>query len=299
MARDREDGKSSGIRRASEDNYLHDEEESTAILAQSLDSLREGFSWVRALELRHPGWHPAEVDGFPFVLPPRSLAESKVSLVSFAGVYPKGQKPFSTNPMKLPASWRKMGFVDRGDWSLREIPSDCPAEELLVSHPHYDHTDADEDINCVFPLVRLREMALDGFVGDCAPRHYGFMGHVPESQLIVETTVEKLIPELLRDGVDAVVVSGGCALSHQSAALAQREIEAAGIPTVAVSVCPDLTNRLQVPRAVALRFPLGNPFGASLDEASQGRILKDALALLDRARTPCDIASLPYEWIKS
>ena len=94
-----------------------------------------------------------------------------------------------------------------------------------------------------------------------------------------------------------MVVSGGCELSHQSAGLIQRAIEAAGIPSVGVSVCPDITYRLQVPRAVALRFPLGNPFGAAMDAPMQARILKDALMLLDSVARPGEVVTLPYEWI--
>jgi D-proline reductase (dithiol) PrdB len=148
-------------------------------------------------------------------------------------------------------------------------------------------------------LARLIELELDGFIGECADRHYSMMGYVPEVKPILETVVQKVTPALQRSQVDAVVVSGGCELSHQSAGLIQREIEAVGIPTVAVSVCFDITNRLQVPRAVALRFPLGNPFGAPLDNATQSRILRDALSLLETARGPGEILKLPYDWIKT
>jgi hypothetical protein len=29
----------------------------------------------------------------------------------------------------------------------------------MVTHGHYDHRHADTDINCVFPIERLRELA--------------------------------------------------------------------------------------------------------------------------------------------
>jgi len=95
-----------------------------------------------------------------------------------------------------------------------------------------------------------------------------------------------------------VVISGGCELSHQAAALIQREIESAGIPTVGISVCQDITYQLQVPRAVALAFPLGNPFGAPMDATMQSRVLRDALSLLPNAQTPGEIVRLPYDWVK-
>ncbi|MBM3788772.1 MAG: hypothetical protein FJW35_00310 [Acidobacteria bacterium] len=267
--------------------------------AQSLDTLREGYSWIRALESRYPGWSLASVDGFPFTLPVRPLAESKVCLVSLAGVHRKGQKHFGTHPVAVPRALKTMGFKERGDWSMRIIPGEVDPEELAVAHNHYDHSDANEDINCVFPVARLRELALDGFVGECAEQHYSLMGYVPEVDPIVRTAVQELVPLLRREAVDCALISGGCALSHQSAGLVQREIEAAGIPTVAVSVCADITYLLQVPRAAALRFPLGNPFGSSWDAATQTRVLRDALALLDTVQTPGEIMHLPYDWTKT
>jgi D-proline reductase (dithiol) PrdB len=181
---------------------------------------------------------------------------------------------------------------------MREVPADCAPSELAIAHAHYDHSDADEDINCVFPLARLHELELEEFVGSCAEMHYSMMGYAPDIAPILNTTTREIIPRLRKQEVDTVVVSGGCELSHQTGAFVQRAIEAAGIPTVSVSTCPDITYRLLVPRAVALRFPLGNPFGAPMDAPMQARILKDALLLLDAIQTPGDVVTLPYEWIK-
>ena len=217
-------------------------------------------------------------------------------MVSLAGVYLKGQKPFSTSPGIIPAHLRAMKFKDRGDWSFREISLDADSTEFLIAHAHYDHEEADEDINCVFPMIRLVELEVEGFIGECAGIHYSLMGYVPEVQLILDTVTGEIVPRLKDREVEAVLVSGGCELSHQSGGLIQREIEAAGIPTVGVSVCPDITDRLQVPRAVALRFPLGNPFGASMDTSMQLRVLRDALSLIDSVKTPGQVVSLPYEW---
>jgi D-proline reductase (dithiol) PrdB len=125
------------------------------------------------------------------------------------------------------------------------------------------------------------------------------MGYVPEVQRILATATGEIIPRLKDQSVDVVVFSGGCELSHQSGALIQREIEATGIPAVGVSVCPDITDRLQVSRAVALRFPMGSPFGASMDTAMQLRVLRDALSLIDTVKTPGGIVYLPYDWIKT
>ncbi len=270
--REKDEGRPSSQRRVPEDEQLSHDEEPAPLTSQPLETLRAGYSWIKALESRHRGWHLYALEGFPFTLPTLELAESRVCLVSLAGVYRKGQKPFNTSPGVVPPQLRSMRFRDRG---------------------------ANEDINCVFPLARLHELEEEAFIGECAAVHYSLMGYVPEVEPILETTVKEIIPRLDDQEVDAVVVSGGCALSHQSAGLIQREIEEAGIPTVGVSVCPDITYHLQVPRAVALRFPMGNPFGSSMDASMQSRVLRDALSLLHAVQAPGEIVHLPYEWVKT
>ena len=297
--KEKDEGRPSSLRRVLEDEHLRGDEDTPPSTAQSLDTLKEGYSWVRVLETRYPGWHLASVDGFPFTLPVKSLSESRVCLISLAGVYRKGQKPFSTSPGVVPPQLRNMRFRDRGDWSLREIPVDADPMELEIAHAHYDHSDADEDITCVFPLVRLRELEVEDFIGECAEVHYGLMGYIPEVKSGLKTASDEIIPRLQQQKVDVVVISGGCELSHQTAGLIQREIESAGIPTVAISVCQDITYQLQAPRAVALGFPLGNPFGAPMDATMQSRVLRDALSLLPEAQTPGEIVRLPYDWVKA
>jgi D-proline reductase (dithiol) PrdB len=296
---EKEEGRASGLRRLPDDDEGEHLTDAAPATAQLLATLRQGYSWVKSIENRHPGWRLSQVDGFPFALPAGNLAGSRVCLVSLAGIYLKGQKPFITSPGVVPPEFRAMRFRDQGDWSVREIPVDCEPAELLIAHAHYDHTDADEDINCIFPLARLWELEVEGYIGECAPVHYSLMGYVPEVKRIVRAAVERVIPGLRAQEVDVVVVSGGCELSHHSAGLIQREIEAAGIPTVGVSVCRDITYQLQVPRAVALRFPLGNPFGAAMDTPMHSRVLKDALALIESAKAPGEVVDLAYDWAKA
>src|SRR6185437_15308223 len=89
------------------------------------------------------------------------LAQTTFALVTTAGVHVRDQEPYNLD----------------GDNSWREIPGDVQASELMVTHGHYDHRHADQDINCVFPIDRLRELATQGIIGGVAKRHLGFMGY--------------------------------------------------------------------------------------------------------------------------
>jgi len=55
--------------------------------------------------------------------------------------------------------------------------------------------------------------------------------------------------------------------------LIQREIEKAGIPTISVTLSPEITRKVNVPRAIDFGFPLGHPFGFPDQEFLRRRLL--------------------------
>ena len=263
---------------------------------QPPETLRPGYSWVRHQRQEHPGWDFVTAEGIPWAPLARPLAEARVALVTTAGLYVDGQKPFTSGPAGISDELRRQRFGGRGDPSHREIARAVAAEDLRITHAYFDHSDAEQDPNCLFPLDRLIELEYEAFIGEVAGTHYSVMGYLPEPQRLAPTQ-EAIISGLRRQGVDAVLVTPGDPLCHQTAALLQRAIEAAGIPTVSVTVCPDITRHLKVSRAVSLPFPLGNPFGHPFDDGVQLRIVKAALQSLESAQTPGAIEPLPFEWV--
>jgi D-proline reductase (dithiol) PrdB len=96
-----------------------------------------------------------------------------------------------------------------GDSSLRWIPGDVDVVDLRFEHDHYDHNEADQDPNCMFPIERLRELAEEGIIGSVAAHHVGFMGFIPDPTLFINTTLPGLVSRLRDDHVDAAVLSPG------------------------------------------------------------------------------------------
>ena len=82
----------------------------------------------------------------------------------------------------------------------------------------------------------------------------------------------------------------------QSVGLLQSVIEREGIPTVALTFSSDLTRLIGTPRALAVRFPYGAPFGNPLNRWLQTRVLREALALLESATEPNTIQPSEYRW---
>jgi len=64
--------------------------------------------------------------------------------------------------------------------------------------------------------------------------------------------------------------------------LIQSVIEHAGIPTVSVTVCRELTAKVRPPRALFVDRPFGYPLGAPSDAGLQTSIILAALSQLHR-----------------
>jgi hypothetical protein len=92
-------------------------------------------------------------------------------------------------------------------------------------------------------------------------------------------------------------------MCHQSVGLIQNVIEGRGITTISVTLKPEITYGVKVPRGAFVRFPLGNPFGGPGRSHLQTRIFLDLLAVLEKTPGPADdpdecgpIVRLPYRW---
>jgi hypothetical protein len=75
-----------------------------------------------------------------------------------------------------------------------------------------------------------------------------------------------------------------------------RLIEDAGIPTVVVTMMPDIADALVTPRVVGVEFPFGHPFGPRGDAATQRHVLLTALTVLTGAQRPGTRVDIDLEW---
>lgn len=294
------DEKEDATRRRSNEEFDEDEDRELADLRTDLlSNLRPGYSWIQHFKGMHPGWEFPAFEEIPWTPVSKPLSECKLAFVCFAGVYAKGQRPFNIAPSAVSDQLRRQRFRSRGDWSYREIPRDAIGTELMVSHAHYDHSDADEDINCVFPIERILELEYENAIQSVNDHHFSLMGYVPEWPLLERDAVRQITGKLLESRADLVLLAPGCLLSHCNMAMMQRMLEQQGFSTLSLSLCSDVTEHIGVPRAATLRFPLGNTFGAALDTMTQYRILLDAISAFEEIEQAGQILELPYEWVKA
>ncbi len=98
-----------------------------------------------------------------------------------------------------------------GDPTFRTINTKKPDSKLMITHDYYDHTDADKDINIVFPVDRLKEFKHEGLIGTVADKHYGFMGHIDGEHIdtLITTQAPEVAQRLKADNVDVVILTPG------------------------------------------------------------------------------------------
>jgi D-proline reductase (dithiol) PrdB len=133
-------------------------------------------------------------DSAPFTPLRRSLSGSSLALVTTAGIHLRTDVPF-------------VG----GDQSFRVIPADTPPSEIVQSHASigFDRTAFQRDINVVFPIDRVRELAERGEIGSCGPTYFSFMGaqRPPYDRLLQESGPD-VARRLRADGVEVVLLTG-------------------------------------------------------------------------------------------
>ena len=124
--------------------------------------------------------------------PAPALKDATVAIVTTAGLSAPGGDGWKAADPGYRA-------FDRGDRSMR------------VGHlsPNFDHVGAIVDLNVVYPIDRLEELAAEGIIGGVAPRHFSFMGAQPDHTMeTIRLDTAPAVGKMLReDGVDVVLLT--------------------------------------------------------------------------------------------
>ena len=132
-----------------------------------------------------------EFEKTAFTLLRKPLSDARVAIVTSAALHRADQDRFGQTETGFRA-------LDRSD------------RELVMGHwsPNFDQTGFHRDLNVVYPIDRLEELAADGVIGDVAPRHFAFAGNQPDtvSEIRLDTG-PACAAELLADEVDVVLLT--------------------------------------------------------------------------------------------
>ena len=120
---------------------------------------------------------------------PRSLAQSKIALVTTAALHHRDDPPFR--------------FADVG---YRTIPDNIDPADLVQSHisVNFDRTHYQRDLNVVLPVDRMHELAASGEIGGVSPTHYSVLGAT--EAFLLDRSAAEIAAQMRADGVDAAML---------------------------------------------------------------------------------------------
>ncbi len=143
-------------------------------------AMRAHAATLPAPEFPNPAW-----------VTPKLLAQSRVAIVTSAALYASGDEQFAA-----------------GDTGFRLI--DRERHDLVMGHwsPNFDHMGFKLDLNVVYPIDRLEELAQQGLIGSVAARHVSFAGNQPDDVSTIRLdTGPSAAAALVADGVDVVILT--------------------------------------------------------------------------------------------
>lgn len=128
-------------------------------------------------------------DTTPFIAGP-PLAQRRVAIVSSAALIHRGDTPFPF-----------------GSGEHRSVPGAWNNADILMSHVsiNFDRAGFQRDINVVYPIDRLRDLAAEGVIGGVAETHYTIMGSTDPAGMAA--AADGIAAALHADHVNAVVLA--------------------------------------------------------------------------------------------
>jgi|SRR5579871_4075458 len=132
----------------------------------------------------------------PWTTLDKPLSRCKVALITSSGLIRKSDKPFDLgNP--------------NGDPSYRLIPSATSPAELTLSivSTNWDRSGFAMDINVLFPLDRLKELANEGAIGAVADEHFAFMGSIFDIDPVIQQSAPEVGHRLKSASIDIALLA--------------------------------------------------------------------------------------------
>lgn len=153
--------------------------------------LRPGL-WATINE-RYPGVMITKDDFVPLARLQKPLTEARLTFVSSAGVQPVGAMPFDVaHPV--------------GDYSFRRVPATSKPSDLEIHQIKYPTNGAARDLNVIFPIERLQELAAEGLVGGLTQNFFSFIGYQMDPPTFERTLAEEIADAVVGEGADAALL---------------------------------------------------------------------------------------------
>ncbi|HWZ44428.1 MAG TPA: glycine/sarcosine/betaine reductase selenoprotein B family protein [Candidatus Saccharimonadales bacterium] len=156
------------------------------------EQLRGGL-W-HTINQRYPGSMITKADYVPLARLSKPLHQSRVTLISSCGVHLKSDRPMDVcHPL--------------GDFTFRRVPSGAKHADLIIHQLKYPHDDADLDINVIFPIERLQELAAEGTIGGLTANFFSFIGYNMDPERFEQTVAADIANAVVDERADVALLA--------------------------------------------------------------------------------------------
>jgi glycine/betaine/sarcosine/D-proline reductase family selenoprotein B len=176
------------------------------------------------------------------------------------------------------------------------IPHGTPSRLLALDAPYVDQKYTPADVEVALPMAALGELHREGHIGAPAPNHASFCGGILRPLPGLADSVESLHRALRDDGTTGVILLPTCSICVQTTCILARELEKRGMPTVAISLLPELSAIVGAPRTLVVRFPFGAPAGDPGNGDLHRAVLSEAIDLLLEAKAAGEVRTSALAW---
>lgn len=244
-----------------------------SMLQRILDSLRAEID---------PDFEFVSPGPVPWCAAPSDITGSTVALITTAGLHCLGDAPFADSRL--------------GDTTFRIIPRGTGPDQLDLLATYVDRRYIPGDPEVALPLQALEMLHRQGRTGSPASRHVSLSGGIVRPLPGLLDSAARIADIFREDRVGAVVLLPSCSLCVQTVCILARELESRDLPTVCLTLIPELTRIVGAPRALHVRFPFGAPVGDPGNTALHQAVLLEALHLLSEAREAGTIRESNLGW---
>jgi glycine/betaine/sarcosine/D-proline reductase family selenoprotein B len=214
----------------------------------------------------------------------KPLRDSKVVLITTAGVSPREQPPFK--------------LTEKGCFEYREIPLHTPRKDLVFFHPDFSADEAKKDINVILPIDRFIELVEERIIGELCDVFFSFLG-IFNDLWELEGAMTAFTYKLKGLNIDSAFIFPGGFRCTEAVGFISRFLERSGISTVAIVLIKEVAEQIKIPRALFINFPFGTPLGKAHIQSLQNSIVNDMVSALKTLDRPGKIINLPYKWEES
>ena len=141
-----------------------------------------------------------EQRSIPWTPTSKQISNSRVSLVTTAGISMKTDIPFDMETERQKGDW--------GDPSWRLIKHGSKIEHLDVNHLHIDTTYIKKDINVALPMDIIQDFYQKGIVGSISKFHYSIMGYQgSDMSHLKNQSSPEIAKSMKQDNVDLAILA--------------------------------------------------------------------------------------------